>query len=529
MVRKKRVIAAVSALALAGLGLAACGGGGSGDAKPGELRYPIGEPKSLIPPNTTESEGSTVEDFVYAGLYDYNKDGTLKPIIAKSEPTTKDNIHFTIKLNSGWKFQNGEDITAQTFVDTINYGAYGPNANTGTSFYTKIAGYDDLQGKKPKSKKMSGLKAKDDTTLEITLSKQFVGYPQLLGYTAYLPMAQACIKDVDACNTKPIGNGPFKMDGKWDHKKQIDLKRWSGWKGEEPNIKSVHFKILTGETTSYPDFQAGKLDLATPNSDQYEEAKDKYGSDMIEEKTSATWGLGFPVYDKVFKDPKVRKAFSMAIDREAYNKGVFQGRKEVADSWTPPPIPGYKQGTCGDLCTFDKKEAQKLLDESSYPKGKKVTLWTEPSPQAKKYTKVIGDQLKENLGLSYELKALEWPDLLEKKQKHALTGPFMTGWLPDYPLNEDYLYPLYGVQPNDFGYNNKAFNDAVDQGNTANSIEDAEKKYQKAEEMLAADPPVAPIYIDKTSTLLGDRVVHDSYERNPVLGGFDIFKLKLKD
>jgi peptide/nickel transport system substrate-binding protein/oligopeptide transport system substrate-binding protein len=96
-------------------------------------------------------------------------------------------------------------------------------------------------------------------------------------------------------------------------------------------------------------------------------------------------------------------------------------------------------------------------------------------------------------------------------------------------LNEDYLYPLYGVQPNDFGYNNKAFNDKIDQGNQAKDLEAAKKKYQEAEELMAEDPPVVPAFIFTTATLVSDRVIKDSVHRNPILGGIDIYKLKLKD
>lgn len=527
--RKSRVIAAATALVVAGLGLTACSSGGGGSAESGELRLGIDEPKSLIPANTTESEGAAVLERLYVGLYTYNPDGSLKPVIAESEPQSKDSKTWTIKIQEGWEFQNGEKITADTFVKSWNFAAYGANANTGAGFFSKIAGFEDVQGEKPKSKEMSGLKAKDDTTLEVTLTNEFVGFPVTLGYQVFAPVADACLEDIKACNDKPIGNGPYEMDGKWKHKESITVKQWKAYKGEKPNIKKTFFKIYTGDSTAYPDFEAGKIDISGIPSEKYEEAKQEYGDDIIQEKTANTWGMAFPSNDKNYKDPDVRKAFSMAIDRDAYIKGTFQGRYETANSWTPPIIPGYKADTCGDTCVFNKKEAKKLLDSTDFPQDEKVVLWTTPGP-GEDYTKKLGDMIKDNLGLEYELKSLEWADFLQKRTDHGITGPYLSGWVPDYPLNEDYLAPLYGNGPeNNFGYYNKDFEAALQAGDTAKDLDAAELKYQEAEEMLADDPPLAPIWIESTATLLGDRVDTKTYKRNPILGGFDIYKLKLTE
>lgn len=532
--RNKRVMAAVSALAIAGLGLAACGGGSdSGSGSKDTLRLSLGEPKSLVPPNIGETEGGEIAEHVYAGLYDYNPDGTVKSVIADGEPTTEDNKVWTIKVQKGFTFQNGEKIDANTFVKSWNYAVDGRHANGGAGFFSSIEGWDDMQlGPKeedPKAKELSGLKALDDNTLEITLSKPFVGFPTTLGYSAFFPLADACLDDIDACNSKPIGNGMYKFDGKWEHNKGIKLTRWDDFKGDKPAIKNVNYKIYTGDAVCWPDFEAGKIDICAPPAAEYEAAKAKYGDELLEDDAASTWGLGFPVYDDVFKDADVRKAFSMAIDRKSYIDGLFQGRYVEGHSYTPSMIPGYLADTCGDACNFDAKAAKDLLAKSSWPEGKVLNLWVNPGP-GEDYLKVIGDQLNANLGIDYKLKTLEWPDFLEKKQTQKMDGPFLTGWVPDYPLNQNYMEPLYGAGPeNDFGFYDKKFEDLLAEGNNADTLDDAIAKYQEAEKELASQLPVAPIWVTTTATKLSDNIKADTFERNPYNSDFyDYQKLELK-
>ncbi|CAM3527837.1 peptide ABC transporter substrate-binding protein [Stackebrandtia soli] len=532
--RTKRVITTISALALAGAGLAACGGGDGGDggSSNGELRMQLGEPKSLIPPNIGESEGGEIAERVYAGLYSYNNDGTLKPIIADGEPTSEDSKTWTIKLKEGFTFHNGEPITAETFVKSWNYAVDGTNANVGAYFFSQIAGYNEMQlgadGEDPEADTLSGVKAVDESTLEVTLTDPWIAFPVTLGYSAFMPLADACLEDIDACNEEPIGNGPFKMDGKWDHNQGITVVKWDDFKGEQPSIEKISYKIYTGDATGWPDFEAGKLDIGAPTATDYEAAKAKYGDAMREEDAPSAWGLGFPVYDDVFADADVRKAFSMAIDRQAVIDGLFQGRYTVGNSYTPSVIPGYLENTCGEACAFDPDGAKALLEETDFDTSSTVELWVNSGPGSD-YLKVIGDQLSENLGIQYELKTLEWPDFLEKKQSQELTGPFLTGWIPDYPLNQNYTAPLYADGPNnDFGYLGEEFEALLAEGDRAETLEDAITKYQEAEIALAADLPMAPLWVTRTATVLGDNIDPASFERNPILGGIDIIKLKLQ-
>ena len=155
----------VAGAALVALAVTACGGDEDPD-EPG-LRHPehasrrsaaraapststAGEPAFLFPAMTNETSGGAVLNALFSPLIDYDQEtGEPFPVVATEVPTSDDNINWTITINEGWTFHNGDPVTAQSFVDAWNWAAYGPNAaNNGYFFGPGMAdfvGYADVQ------------------------------------------------------------------------------------------------------------------------------------------------------------------------------------------------------------------------------------------------------------------------------------------------------------------------------------------------------------------------------------------------
>src|SRR5690606_34490203 len=158
---------AASCLLTAAVLASACGGGRSGpiDGDALVVSIGIGEPKSLIPSSTTESNGSDVLHALFTPLVDYD-DGFRPVELAAESITSDDNRVWTIRLQPGWTFHNGEPVTADSYINAWNAGAWGPNAHDGNYFFEKILGYDDLNPRdaraEPKAKKLAGLRKVDD-------------------------------------------------------------------------------------------------------------------------------------------------------------------------------------------------------------------------------------------------------------------------------------------------------------------------------------------------------------------------------
>lgn len=206
--------------------------------------------------------------------------------------TSPDQTVWTIKLKSGWTFHNGEPVTAQSYVDAWNAGAYGPNAYGNAYFFQNIKGYQDLQadkGKQPKAKAMSGLKVIDDTTLQVTLNSPFSQFPLTLGYTAFYPLPKAYAEDPKGFEEAPIGNGPFQMDGSWQHDRAVNVKRYENYAGDRAKADAIEFRVYSNINTAYNDLLAGNLDIMDNlPPERLADARQVFGDRYIERDSSAS-------------------------------------------------------------------------------------------------------------------------------------------------------------------------------------------------------------------------------------------------
>ncbi|MQA25636.1 MAG: ABC transporter substrate-binding protein, partial [Micromonosporaceae bacterium] len=293
---------------VAALFASACGGGGGTETPEGggELKAYLGEPEHLIPGNTNETQGGTVLRNLYSGLIKYDADGKPTNEIAESIESDDQTV-WTIKLKKGYKFHNDEPVNADSFINAWNFVAYGPNANGNSYFMDRIEGYEDLQaakeGEEPKAKEMTGLSKVDDYTFEVTLKEPFQAFNMMVGYTAFYPMAKECLDDVKACEESPIGNGPFKMDGKWEHDKIIKTVRNDDYAGTKAKLDKLTFNIFKDEDSGWAALQSGEVDVMTTiPAANVGEARTSYGDRLIEEPNSTFTYLGFPTYDKKFEN-----------------------------------------------------------------------------------------------------------------------------------------------------------------------------------------------------------------------------------
>src|SRR5690606_29035563 len=221
---------------------------------------------------------------------------------------------------------------------------------------------------------------------------------------AFSPMAEECLADIKACEEAPIGNGPFRIDGKWEHNEQIRVTKFDDYKGEKPKVDAITFKIFADSDTAWNEVQAGNIDLIrTVPPEQLGAARTQYGDRLIEQPTSSFTYLGFPLYDERFRDKRLRQAISLAIDREEIIDAILNGSRVTATSVITPIIPGSRDDAC-DYCRQDVARAQQLLREAGgWPKGEKLKIRFNPGAGHDGWAEAVGNQLRQNLGIEYEL------------------------------------------------------------------------------------------------------------------------------
>ncbi|WP_446216869.1 peptide ABC transporter substrate-binding protein [Micromonospora sp. IBHARD004] len=504
-------VGAAFALVASGCSSSDNNGGETGASADGAIVIDGTQPENpLVPANTTETGGGAIIDWMWTGLVEYpNNGGAPQNALAESIDTTDSKV-FKIKIKQNTKFHDGTTVKAESFVKAWNWAAYGPNGAQNASFFADIQGFGDVytedpdgpdgpkKAPEPKAKEMSGLKVVDDWNFEVTLSAPTAVFPTKLGYSAFMPLPDSFFSDVTKFGKNPIGNGPVKFVS-WQDDVDIKLTRFDDYQlRDKMKIKDVTVKIYQDDTAAYNDLVSNNLDFQqqVPVSSL---AGDKWKTDLgdraIASTTPSTGIIAFPIYDKRFQNPKLRKAISLSIDRQSITDKIFFGNRKPADSWANPLTPGAEPGNC-TACKFDVAQAKQLLNEAGGFTGK-LTLSYNADASHKEWMEAVAQQIKTNLGI--DAVAVGVPTFAVFRANinaYKMTGAYRAGWQQDYPDVENWINPLYvtGGSSNDGKYSNPQVDALAKEASAAPSIEESHKKFAEAVKIIDQEVPSMPIY-----------------------------------
>ena len=542
--RFTRTSKALGMVAIAALALTGCGaGGGSNDGASQSAGDPnkvitaySNEPQNtLLPANTGEVYGGRVVELLFEGLRTYGPDG--KPVEALAESIeSSDAQTWTIKVKGGHKFTNGEAITAKTFVDSWNFAANSKNVQQNGFFFESIDGYADVSAvttetaadgtKKtspaPTAETMSGLVATDDSTITVKLVQPEADWSLRLGYSAFFPMPSAALADPKAYGENPIGNGPYKMEktGAWVHDQSISLVKNTDYNGpREAKNGGVTFKFYTDPGPAYTDLQANNLDVTDvlPSN-----ALKTYTTDFQDRNatkpvaTNST--LNIPGYNPNFQGEagKLRRqALSYAINREEICKVVFSGTRTPAKAYAPPVIDGYKEGLKGsEVLKFDAAKAKDLWAQAEkiqpYDASKPLQIASNTDGGNKEWIDAVANGFKNNLGIQAEIQPFaKFAEVLNLRKSATLPGLTRSGWQGDYPSLYNFLGPVWatGAPSNYEKYTNPAFDKLLQEGLGAKTTEEANAKFNAAQEILFEDLPGLPLWDQAKPIVWSENVV----------------------
>ena len=516
-VRKSKVFAVAAAACVLGMALGGCGSSTSGDAAKGSnvITAFDSEPQnSLIPGNTNETGGGRPIDLMFAGLVSFDKDGKAKNEVADSITANDDATQYDIKLKDGWKFTDGTDVTAESFTKAWSYTANAKNAQLCSSFFSSIKGYDALQNTDnlKGDEQLEGLKIVNDHEFTVDLNQSDSVFAIKVGYSAFAPLPESFYKDTDAFGEAPIGNGPYKFQS-WDHDNEIVLVKNPDYKGNRtPKNDGVTFKVYTKDDAAYADIQSGALDVMesvpasatkTFETDETVQAYNKAGS-VIQQFTIPSSLKHFEAGTE--EGTLRRQAISMAINRENICDKVLNGTGTPAVDFTSPLTPGYSDSLKGsENLKYNEKKAKELWEKanaiSPWTSDDKLTFSYNADGGAKPIFEAVVNSVKNTLGIDVTTNPVPtFQEFRNDVTDRKMTGAFRTGWQPDYPSPENYLYQLYsssaadGNGSNDGDYKNSAFDDLCSKAAAAQTTDEANKLYQQAQEILLNDLPAVPLY-----------------------------------
>ncbi len=532
--RKLGVVVLSLAMVLAMATATACtttgtteGEGGDEAKKGGTFKFYIAEPAFIDPVNLQESEGTQVGQAVFDSLVAFDPlTSEIEPAAAESWEPNEDASVWTFHLVEGAKFHNGDPVTAEDFKYAWERICDPDNESEISYHLAPVKGYDEMVA--GEADELEGVKAIDDNTLEVTLQYPFADFEYVVGHPALAPVPMKAVEeDPEGFAEMPIGNGPFMMSEPWAHDQYIKVEKFADYYGDEPNIDGVDFMILADQDTAFLEFQAGNLDFTPIPTGQIQDTVDEYGESpdgyTVNPGEQVSLGAELATYyllmnnnNDILKDPKVRAALSLAVDRDQIVEKVFEGTRIPATGIVPPGIVGYQEDAF-EYSKYDPEKAKEMLADAGYPNGEglpTIKLEYNTGSGHEDILALVKSDL-EAIGVNSELEGTEWAQYLDKLE----AGTYQVGrlgWIADYPIMDNFLYPLFltGSADNYSFYSNPEVDKLLEDARKTTDADERVSMYQEAEKMIGADAPIIPIVFYRHTRVASDRVHDGIYSPN---------------
>ena len=526
----------VAGVSAAALGLAACGGSKSGStATSGSaagstaggvntagftVQYGS-NPETLDPALNSAIDGANTIITIFEPLLLINENNEVIGGQAESWETSEDGLTWTFTMRDGLKWSDGTDLNAKDFeysfkrmVDPNTAAPYAETCLGMIDGFEEAAGFPDADGNPTAEPNPDALnvKASDDgKTLTIVLSYPCSYFDKMAAFATMSPVQQATVEaNGDAWCTSPdtfVSNGPY-MITDWTPSERIVLTKnpnyVGGWDSSKIVSDTITLLLLEDSSASYAAYNSGEAvlvkDVPTDEIPSLTKAED--GGDFYVDTILGTYYVSLNLQRDAFKDAKVRKALSLAIDRDYVANTIMQGTYSAADSIVGPGIvdeSGYfhDNGNAPYISAdyeANLAEAKKLLEEAGYPNGEGYPT-IEYSTNDAGYHVPLAEYLQQawgDLGITLTINKMEWSSFTPARRAGEYDVA-RNGWVMDYndPSNMLDLF-CSGNGNNDGKYANPDFDAAIDASRVADSAEHFAQLH-KAEDILMEDMGCLPI------------------------------------
>jgi len=470
-------------------------------------------PPDMDPATTTDQVSIMILNDTLEGLVRLNPQGEalIGTGLAESMTISEDGTVYTFTLRDA-NWDDGSVITAndvlfswRRVVDPATAAQYAyqlyPIKNAQAISKGELA-LDEL-----------GVKVIDEKTLEVTLERPTPYFLSLLGFITYYPVQEASVVEFgEKFATAPefmVSSGPFKVET-WMQEQRLDMvKNDQYWDAEAVKLERIEGDMLVDLNTPINLYETGELDtIAVPS-----EYLDKYrdSEEFISMPMATTWYMQYNCEDEFFSNVKIRKAFSMALNRSAFVDNVLANGSVVAGAFVPNGIPGKDGGdftgqtgiTLKDVGTKGEAgitEANELLDEGLAEIGKtreqlaaRVTYLTGESDVAKKFGQAFQQMWKETLEISVPVEAVSFAIRLDKYNAKEYTIS-LAGWGADYNDPMTFLDTMITGSGNNNSFWSNPEYDALIEKATVTAGNERIDAMIEAAQILDAEMPLAPVY-----------------------------------
>ena len=519
---KKKVLSLLLAVCMV-VGLTACGSSDNAGTETNqaadaattvstgdkELAVQIGpDPETIDPALNSAVDGGNMLLHSHECLLIVDESGNLQPGQAESYEVSEDGLTWTFHLREGLKWSDGSDLTANDFVyswkrvcDPL---VAAPYAETVLGM---VKGYEEAIGGNTDALAVT---ATDDLTLVVELDAPCSYFGSLAAFATLSPVQQATVEaNGDAWATAPetyIGNGAFYMT-EWVPGSHITFsKNPYYWNADAIKLDRLKFVLMEDSNAAYSAYQTGEVlmikDVPTEEIPSLEGNSDFYVDPII-----GTYYLSLNTEREPFNNADVRKALSLAIDREYVAGTLMQGTYSAASNfmgpgWIDTDGKEFMANANGgqpyiDVTNHDAnvEEAKQILADAGYPNGEgfpTISYTTNDSG----YHKVVAEYLQQawaELGIDLQVNVVEWSSFTPMR-RNGEYDVARNGWVGDYSDPSNMLDLLYSTNGNNDGkFNNADYDAAMELSRTTLDAAERSQALHTAEDILMSETACIPV------------------------------------
>lgn len=508
----------------------------------GEFKFMSSEKiNTLYPSETVDLFTMRLISQIYESLLSIDPEtGQVTPWVAESFSVSDDAKVYTFKIRKGIKFHKDacfgkklHELNAEDVKFSLDMACSGLPTNEMAYLLTnRVEGATEFNEKSKNSIPkggVSGIKVVDDYTVQITLVEPFYGFEKVLTHRNLgITPKEAYDKYGKQIGKHPVGSGPFLLETFSNEK--ITLKRNPNyWKKDElgnqlPFMAKVEMTYAKDKRSEMLAFRKSEIDmvLELPVDEiehilgTLEEAKDNVKHKVQSQMSMSMMYIGMANESDEFKDPRVRQAFSLAINRDEIIDIDLEGEGWAANNGFVPSMNDYPSEKVRGR-KHDVAKAQNLMKSAGFSNGNNFPTLdfyvnAIEGSSVHRTCDAIAKQLKENLNVNLNIVLCTIPerDAAISNEKAKI---WRSGWIADYPDAENFLTMFYSknirdnaMMINAFRFNNTSFDSAYEKAIIEPDVEKRKSLLVKCDQIVVNEVPVIPVLTDDHSVMINARV-----------------------
>ena len=504
-----RILLLVIAVAV----IAGCGRGGDAPAPVQTLQRAMpADVETLDPQRARSTQAADIQRDIGEGLFRFDSNSEVAPASVERWELSEDGLTYTFHLREGLRWSNGDAVTAEHFVaglrrlvDPVTAAFYAQNAIDIENAEGIISG--DI----PVS--MLGVEAADDRTLVIRLVRPSAYFNQVLAHPSMFPVHTPSLAEHGDDFARPgkfVSNGAYVLDA-WVPGSLIALKRNEHyWDNDATAIDAVNWHAIVNDSAELNRYRAGELHItSTVPSDSFAQVKAQFGDQLRVAPYFAVYYLGYNMTKPPFKDNRaLRRALSMAVDREELTAKVTARGETPAYSWVPPGISGYEPVRMG-FAALGKEEreqlARRLYKEAGFSEDNplEIEIRYNTGDTHRRIVVAVQSMWRDVLGFEAELVNEEFQVLLTHMKAAEITQVFRSSWVGDYIDPVTFLNVLRSDNPQNMPqYQSVDYDDFMARADAQIDPTKRALILGEAERVMLADYPIIPLYFYVTRHLV---------------------------